>query len=70
MPIGTHHIETGWLNEDNGQLVLRVDSGGHWRLDAGLLLGWRARRLVGRRVRVEGVRDGFNLLAVRTIAPE
>lgn len=70
MPIGTHHVEIGWLNEDDGHLVLRVDGGGRWRLDAGLILGWRTRRLVGKRVRVEGVRDGFDLLAVRTIAPE
>lgn len=68
MPIGTHHTETGWLNEHNGQLVLRVDGGGRWRLDVGLILSWQARRLLGKRVRVEGVRDGFDLLVVRTIA--
>lgn len=70
MPIGSHHEETGWLNDDAGQLALRRDGGGCWRLDVGLVLGWRARRLIGRRVRVEGIRDGFDILAARTITPE
>ncbi|WP_082438924.1 MULTISPECIES: DUF5818 domain-containing protein [unclassified Sphingomonas] len=70
MPFGTLHIETGWLNENHGQLVLRVDGGRRWRLDVGPILAWRARRLVGKRVRVEGVRDGFDLLDVGRIMPE
>lgn len=70
MPIGSHHDETGWLNDDRGELVLRRDGGGRWRLDVGLVLGWRARKLVGRRVKVEGTRIDFDLLAARRIVPE
>lgn len=65
MPRGSRHIETGMLLEGRHGLVLRRDEGGEWRLDAPL----RAQRLVGRRVRVDGVRDGFDLLAVTAIEP-
>lgn len=67
MPRGTAHDETGWLNERDGRWSLRRDGGGEWRLDLGLLATIKARRLVGRRVRVRGVRDGFDLLAVERI---
>lgn len=60
MPRGTHHEITGTLLEQRGELVLDVAGGGTWRLDA----GWKARRLLGMRVKVLGVRDGFDLLAV------
>ncbi len=63
MPMGTPHEIEGLLMEQQGGLVLDVRDGGTWRLDA----GWRARRLLGRRVRVTGTRDGFDLLAVTTI---
>ena len=63
MPLGTRHELIGLLLEDRGSLVLDVDDGGTWRLDAGR----GARRLLGERVRVEGVRDGFDLLAVERI---
>ncbi|WP_294282830.1 DUF5818 domain-containing protein [uncultured Sphingomonas sp.] len=63
MPIGTRHEIEGLLLEQQGELVLDVRGGGTWRLDA----GWRARRLLGRRVRVSETRDGFDLLAVGTI---
>lgn len=63
MPLGTRHEVEGLLLERQGELVLDVRDGGTWRLDA----GWRARRLLGRRVRVTGPRDGFDLLAVKTI---
>ena len=64
MPRGTRHVVEGLLlRSAAGGLVLRADGGGEWRLDA----GWRARRLVGRRVRVEGLRDGHDLLAVEQI---
>ena len=63
MPMGTRHEVVGLLLEDRGQLALDVEGGGTWRLDA----GWKARRLLGRRVRVTGIRDGFDLLAVETI---
>lgn len=70
MPLGSHHVETGWLNEDRGELVLRRDGGGRWRLDVGILLGFRARKLVGSRVKVEGIRVDFDVLAANTIAPD
>ncbi|WP_174275564.1 DUF5818 domain-containing protein [uncultured Sphingomonas sp.] len=60
MPRGSHHDETGLLLEQDGQLGLDRADGGTWRLDA----GWRMRRHLGRRVRVVGVRDGFDLLSV------
>jgi hypothetical protein len=65
MPRGSRHVETGVLLEGPHGLVLRRDEGGEWQLDA----PFSARRLVGRRVRVEGVRDGFDLLAVTAIEP-
>ena len=69
MPQGTRHEVTGMLlrSDDVGGLVLDVPGGGAWRLDLGIVAAWRARRLVGMRVRVAGVRDGFDLLAGETI---
>ena len=63
MPRGSRHDETGWLNENDGQLTLRRDAGGTWRLDA----PQRARKLVGKRVRLEGFRAEFDLLEVKAI---
>ncbi|HEX8556001.1 MAG TPA: DUF5818 domain-containing protein [Sphingomonas sp.] len=51
------------LLEHHGALVVDVTGGGTWRLDAGR----RARRLLGQRVRIVGVRDGFDLLFVEQI---
>ena len=65
MPRGTQHTETGLLLEDAPLLVLDRDGGGRWRLDA----PQSAAKLVGQRVRLTGVRDGFDLLAVETIEP-
>lgn len=61
--MGTTHEVVGVLLEHNGGFVLEVLGGGTWRLDA----GWRARRFLGRKVCVTGIRDGFDLLAVKTI---
>lgn len=63
MPRGTRHEITGILLEQRGELVLEVAGGGTWRLDA----GWKARRLLGTRVKVVGIRDGFDLLGVERI---
>lgn len=63
MPIGAHHIESGLLLREDRQLVLRIDGGGRWRLDAPL----SADRLLGRRVTVDARRDGFDLLGVDAI---
>ncbi len=61
MPRGTRHELTGLLLRDGPTLILRVDGGGEWHLDAPM----HAWRLVGRRVSVTGARDGFDLLSVQ-----
>lgn len=63
MPRGTQHDETGTLAIERGQLVLRRDDGGTWRLDAPR----RAHALIGQRVRVIGTRADFDLLEVATV---
>lgn len=65
MPQGSRHCETGLLLRGDLGLVLRLDDGGEWQLDA----PGRARRYIGQRVRIEGIRDGFNLLAVTKLEP-
>lgn len=65
MPLGARHVEEGWIDVEPGGIVLRLDGGGRWRLDGPAEL----RRLVGRRVVVEGERDGFDLLAVTALTP-
>lgn len=67
---GSVHRETGRLQETRGGYALRRDGGGTWCLDLGWRASWRARRLVGRRAELTGVRDGFDLLAVERIGPE
>ena len=62
MPRGTAHDLVGLLLRNGRSLILRTDDGGEWRLDAPSGAG----KLVGRRVRVTGTRDGFDLLAVRS----
>lgn len=63
MPLGTHHELEGMLLRQDGQLFLRVDDGGTWRLDA----PFGAEQLVGARVSVAGLRAGFDLLEVETL---
>ncbi|MFP5434374.1 MAG: DUF5818 domain-containing protein [Alphaproteobacteria bacterium] len=66
MPRGTRHELTGILLEGDGLYpVLRVPDGGEWRLE----VTKRYRHLLGQRVSVTGVRDGFDLLAVDQITP-
>ena len=66
MPKGARHVETGILRASQyGLYALEMDGGGVWQLDVGW--GWKARRLIGQRVTVEGTRAGFNLLDVRRI---
>lgn len=64
MPRGTRHVLTGVLIESRTGLILRVDGGGEWRLDA----GHRARAHLGARVALQGVRVGFDELSVTRIA--
>lgn len=63
MPMGSRHVEEGLLLTEGRWLVLALDGGGRWRLDA----PWKARKLLGLRVRVEGVRSDFDLLDVERI---
>ena len=62
MPRGTRHTLTGTLRWTRLGYALEMDDGGVWRLDVGW--GWKARRNLDRRVTVEGVRSGFDLLNV------
>ncbi|WOE74654.1 DUF5818 domain-containing protein [Alterisphingorhabdus coralli] len=63
MPMGTRHTVTGILRRSRyGLYALEVDGGGVWQLDCGW--GWKARKLVGQKVTVEGTRGGFDLLFV------
>lgn len=65
MSLGTRHTVEGLLLRDaRGDLMLRADRGGEWRLDA----DWRARRLVRLQVRFEGVRSGFDVLEAHKVA--
>jgi hypothetical protein len=63
MPLGTTHTPEGLLLTERGALVLRLDGGGCWRLAADADVYQR----VGQRVRIEGVRTGFDLLEVRSV---
>ena len=67
MPMGSRHDETGWLNERDGQWLLRRDEGGRWRLDVGFWTAWRSKGLIGKRVRIVGTRGEFDLLNVDRI---
>lgn len=67
MPRNTRHDERGILGREGGMLFLkRDDGGGVWRPDALA----KAHDLIGRRVRLSGTRDGFDLLAVDRIEME
>jgi Protein of unknown function (DUF5818) len=60
MPRGSTHIIEGLLLGGDVYPILRPDGGGQWRLD----LPWRYRKMVNRRVRVEGIRSEFDMLDV------
>lgn len=64
MPKGTCHELTGILLEGNFYPVLRVADGGEWRLET--TKSWR--HLLGQRVVITGVRDGFDLIVVKRIS--
>ena len=65
MPVGTHHRETGVLRNSERGLILHVDGGGVFALDADI----DALKLLGTRVTVEGKRSGFDRLDVDWIGP-
>jgi hypothetical protein len=62
-PLGTLHVETDMVLEEGNRLYLRTDDGGHWDLK----LSREVRRVLGLRVKLEGVRVGFDCLSVRRI---
>jgi hypothetical protein len=64
MSIGKPHVDQGLLLHQGRALLLQRDDGGCWRLQADA----DAWGLLGARVRVEGLRSGFDLLEVRRIA--
>lgn len=63
MPRGTRHELTGILLEGDFYPVLRLADGGEWRLE--ITKAWQP--LLGKRVAIIGVRDGFDLIAVDQI---
>ncbi|WP_255356005.1 DUF5818 domain-containing protein [Erythrobacter sp. AP23] len=65
MPRGARHIETGTLRPGRWGYSLEMDGGGVWQLD----ITRSARRYLGQRVTVEGVRSGFDLIDVHRIRP-
>lgn len=65
MSIGSHHDEFGLLVRDNDLLYLQRDAGGHWEIDAPS----KTWDLLGRRVRVIGVRTGFDRLTAKQVTP-
>ena len=65
MPRGIRHTLTGTLRYTRLGYALDMDDGGVWRLDVGW--GWKARRNIDRRVTVEGLRSGFDLLDVHRL---
>jgi hypothetical protein len=63
MPLGTVHTIDGLMLTGRPYPLLRPDTGGIWRLD----LPHKFHILIGRRVRVEGTRSGFDMLDVRSV---
>ena len=63
VPLGSFHDETGLLLRERDWLILQRDDGGRWRLE----VTHKADRWAGKRVRVRGVRSGFDVLSVKRI---
>lgn len=61
--MGTRYRLTGLLLQSARGLVLRIDDGGVYALDAEST----ARKLLGQRVTIEGVRSGFDRIDVEWI---
>ena len=63
MPIGSRYRLEGQLSNAPRGLLVQVDDGGVWALDADP----DAKALVGQRVKVEGTRSGFDRIDVEWI---
>ncbi|MDX3911588.1 MAG: DUF5818 domain-containing protein [Sphingobium sp.] len=64
MPRFKHYELTGVLLVEGRQFVLSMPGGGTWRLE----VTRSPAKLLGQRVTVMGTRDGFDLIAVTSIA--
>ncbi|MDR2856362.1 MAG: DUF5818 domain-containing protein [Novosphingobium sp.] len=65
MPRGTRHVITGILRPGPLGYSLEMNDGGIWQLD----VSGSAHSYLGRKVRVEGTRAGFDLIDVHRIEP-
>jgi Protein of unknown function (DUF5818) len=65
VPLRTSHFIDGLLVTGTLSPVLRPDDGGMWRLD----LPYRYHNMIDRRVQVEGIRYGCDLLDVTKVTP-
>ena len=65
MPRGTRHTLTGTLRRTRLGYALEIADGGVWQLDVGF--EWNLRAKLDRRVTVEGVRSGFDLIDVHRL---
>lgn len=66
MAIGDRCVETGTLQLGHWGYSLVMDGGGVWQLDVAV---WGARKYLGQRVTIEGVRSDFDLIDVYRINP-
>ena len=67
MPLWIEIDETGVLRRHRHDFVLELREGGSWRLE---IPWWRRdRSMLGKRVRVHGLRVDFDVSAVRQIQP-
>lgn len=63
MLLGSRHRFEGHLGKARRGLLVHVEDGGIWAIDADA----DASALVGKRVKVEGTRSGFDRIAVEWI---
>ena len=63
MPIGSRYRLGGQLSKARRGLLVHVDDGGVWALDADAAVD----ALVGKRVKLEGTRSGFDRIDVEWI---
>jgi hypothetical protein len=64
MPMGSKHLLSGIVQQSRYSLVLHPDEGGEWELEAGFIMHFRLRAMIGKHILIEGVRISFNALAV------
>lgn len=63
-PLGSRQRLKGQLITASRGLIVRIDDGGVWALDADA----EANALIGKREKVEGTRSGFDRIEVKWIA--